>query len=146
MADGAVDSVLFICGRNAIRSPMAQALTDSLYPGRFRTASAGVAPGDRDPFVDAVLAEIGLSLGDREPTALEALGDLDFDLAVTLSPEAHHRALELTRTRPIAVEYWPTPDPSGVFGSRDQILFAYRDLREHLAALLRQRFGAPEGS
>jgi protein-tyrosine-phosphatase len=146
LAGDAVDSVLFICGRNAIRSPMAQALTDSFYPGRFRTASAGVAPGDRDPFVDAVFAEIGRDLGDHEPTALEALGDLDFDLAVTLSPEAHHRALELTRTHPIEVEYWPTPDPSGVFGSRDQILFAYRDLRERLTELLRQRFGAPEGS
>jgi protein-tyrosine-phosphatase len=138
-----VESILFVCGRNAVRSPMALALAESLYPGRFRVASAGVMPGDRDPFVDAVLAEIGLDLGDHRPTALEELGDLDFDLAVTLSPEAHHRALELTRTHPIEVEYWPTPDPTGAFGSRDQILFSYRELRDHIAGLLRERFGAP---
>ena len=128
-----------------MRSPIARALTESFYPGRFRTASAGVAPGDRDPFVDAVLAEIGLSLGDHQPIALEALADFDFDLAVTLSPEAHHRALELTRTQPIAVEYWSTPDPTTAFGSREQILFSYRDLRERIAAKLRERFGAPTG-
>ncbi len=134
--------MLFVCGRNAVRSPIAQALTESLYPDRFRTASAGVVPGDRDPFVDAVLAEIGLDLGDHEPTALETLGDLDFDLLITLSPEAHHRALEVTREREIAVEYWPTPDPTKAFGSREQILSAYRELRGFLAARLRDRFGA----
>ncbi len=129
-----------------MRSPIAQALTESFYPGRFRTASAGITPGDRDPFVDAVLAEIGLDLGDHQPTALDALGDQSFDLAVTLSPEAHHRALELTRPHPLAVEYWPTSDPTRAFGSRDQILFAYRDLRQRLAARLRERFGAPSPS
>jgi len=117
---------------------------ESFYPGRFRTASAGIAPGDRDPFVDAVLAEIGLSLGDHRPTGLEALDEIDFDLAITLSPEAHHRALEiLEREHQIPVEYWPTPDPTGAFGSREQILFAYRDLRDRLAARLTERFGPP---
>jgi protein-tyrosine-phosphatase len=141
-----VASVLFVCGHNAVRSPMAQALTDGLYPGRFRTASAGVLEGDRDPFVDAILAEIGLDIADHQPLTLEALGPLDFDLAVTLSPEAHHRALELARDTDIAVEYWPTPDPTAAFGSREQILAAYRELRELLAARLAERFGAAGSS
>ena len=120
---------------------MAEALTAKLFPGRFQTASAGVLPGDRDPFVDAVLAEIGLELGDHRPTALEELSDLNFDLAITLSPQAHHRALELTRTRAIEVEYWPMPDPTLTMGSREQILTAYRDLRERLSARIRDRLG-----
>jgi protein-tyrosine-phosphatase len=136
-----VASVLFLCGRNAVRSPMAEALTRSLYPGRFHTASAGVLPGDRDPFVDAILAEIGLDLGDHRPTSLEDLVDTNFDLAITLSPEAHHRALELTRTQAIDVEYWPMPDPTQTRGSREQILTAYRDLRERLATRIRERLG-----
>jgi protein-tyrosine-phosphatase len=143
---GVPRSILFVCAHNAVRSPMAEALTESLFPGRFRTASAGALPGDRDPFVDAVLGEIGLGLGERQPVALEELSDLDFDLAITLSPEAHHRALELTRTQPIAVEYWPTPDPTGTFGSRTQILDAYRALRELLAARIAARFGDSAGS
>jgi protein-tyrosine-phosphatase len=119
---------------------MAKILTEKLYPGRFYTASAGVNTGERDPFVDAVLAEIGLDLGGHEPRTLNDLDDLAFDLAVTLSPEAHHRTLELTRTAAMDVEYWPTPDPTLAAGSREQILAAYRDLRERLAARIRARF------
>jgi protein-tyrosine-phosphatase len=133
-------SVLFVCGRNSVRSPMARALAEKLFPGRFYTASAGVAAGERDPFVDAVLAEVGLDLGPHRPRVLEDLEDFNFDLAVTLSPEAHHRTLELTRTQALDVEYWPTPDPTLATGSRAQILAAYRDLRERLAARLRDRF------
>jgi len=142
LADDRVSSVLFVCGRNSIRSPMARVLTEAAFPGRFYTASAGVSPGERDPFVDASLAEIGLSLGNHRPRGLEDLEDLSFDLAVTLSPEAHHRMLELTRTQAIDVEYWPTFDPTGVTGSREQIMAAYRDVRDRLAARIRERLGA----
>lgn len=125
---------------------MARALTESLFPGRFYTASAGVLPGERDPFVDAVLAEIGLDLGEHRPTGLEELADLSFDLAITLSPEAHHRALELTRTQALDVEYWPTPDPTLTTGSREQIITAYRDLRDRLERRIRERLGGDNGS
>jgi protein-tyrosine-phosphatase len=136
-----ISSILFICGRNAVRSPMARAIAEKQFPRRFYTASAGVAPGDRDPFVDAALAEIGLDLGRHRPIGLDDLADTNFDLAVTLSPQAHHRALELTRTQAIGVEYWPMPDPTTATGSRDQILFAYRDLRERLQRRIAERLG-----
>lgn len=139
MPESRVSSILFVCGRNAVRSPMARALAEAQFPGRFYIRSAGVAPGERDPFVDAVLAEIGLDLGAHRPQALEELDDLTFDLAVTLSPEAHHRTLELTRTQAIEVEYWPTLDPTLATGSRAQILSAYRDVRERLAARVNER-------
>lgn len=139
-------SVVFICGRNAVRSPMSAALAQHFFPAGLHVASAGVAPGVRDPFVDAVLAEIGLDLGDHTPHFLEDLQDLHFDLAVTLSPEAHHRALELTRTIAIEVEYWPMPDPTLVTGSREQIMAAYRDLRDRLADRIRNRFARPAQS
>jgi protein-tyrosine-phosphatase len=143
LAEGRISSILFVCGRNAVRSPMARALAENLYPGRFYLESAGVTPGERDPFVDAVLAELGLSLGEHRPHSIEDLEDLNFDLAVTLSPEAHHRALELTRTRAIAVEYWPMPDPTLAAGSREQILSAYRELRERLAQHIGRRLNEP---
>lgn len=143
LASESPSAILFVCGRNAVRSPMAQALTDSLYPGRFYTASAGIVPGDRDPFVDAILAEIDLDLGDHRPVGLHDLHDLSFDLAITMAPEAHHQVLELTRTHAIEVEYWPTFDPTLAMGSREQILAAYRDLREHLSVRIQARLGAP---
>ena len=113
-------SILFMCGQNAIRSPMAEIMTRAIMPKDIFIASAGVLTGARDPFVEVVLNEKGLSLGKQIPQTLDELEDAFFDLIITLSPEAHHAALELTRTMPVEVEYWPTFDPSGVGETREQ--------------------------
>ena len=140
-AGSAPRSVLFLCGMNAIRSAIAEQLARRMLPRSVFVASAGVRQGERDPFVDAVLAESGLSLGDRQPRTLDQLEDDYFDLIVTLSPEAHHRALEMTRSLAVDVEYWPMPDPTGIGGTREQIMAAYRDVRERLKARIAGRFG-----
>ncbi|WEX08800.1 low molecular weight phosphatase family protein [Chelativorans sp. AA-79] len=133
-------SVLFLCGQNSIRSPMAEALAKRILPRSVFISSAGVRIGPRDPFVDAILLEEKLSLGNWSPRRMEDLEDSYFDLIITLAPEAHHAALELTRTMPIEVEYWPTLDPSVVEGTRDQIMSAYREVRDALAAQITKRF------
>ena len=135
-------SVLFLCGMNAVRSPMAEQIARGVLPSSTFVASAGVRAGERDPFVDAVLAEKGLTLADRQPITLDQLEDDYFDLIITLAPEAHHRALELTRTLAVDVEYWPTADPTSATGRRDQILDAYRDVRDRLEARIINRFGS----
>ena len=132
-------SVLFMCGMNAIRSPMAEVLAKAMLPPGTYIASAGVRPGERDPFVDVVLEEIGLTAGRHQPHTLDELEDHYFDLIVTLAPEAHHAALELTRSMAIDVVYWPTPDPTVATGTREQIVSAYREVRNHLATLIRHR-------
>jgi len=119
---------------------MAEALARAILPTDIFLASAGIRSGARDPFVDAVLAERGLSLGDRQPRRLDELDDVYFDLIVTLAPEAHHAALELTRTLAVEVEYWPTADPSTATGSRERILETYRDVRDRLERRIRERF------
>jgi protein-tyrosine-phosphatase len=136
-------SILFMCRMNAVRSPMAEAIARSLLPSGTYVASAGVRPGERDPFVDAVLDEVGLSLGRHAPHSLDELEDDYFDVIVTLAPEAHHAALELTRSMAVDVIYWPTPDPTVATGTRDQILSAYRDVREYLKTLIERRLKHP---
>ena len=133
-------SVLFVCGMNAIRSPMAEAIARGLVGKGTYIASAGVRHGERDPFVDAVLAEVGLDLGNREPQSLDELEDDFFDLIVTLAPEAHHRALDMNRGNAVDIIYWPTPDPSVAAGTREQILASYREVRDMLALRLRKLF------
>ncbi|WP_193385624.1 arsenate-mycothiol transferase ArsC [Rhizobium sp. CF142] len=132
-------AILFMCGLNVIRSPMAEAIARSILPGNTYIRSAGVRAGERDPFVDVVLEEIGLSLGRRQPQTLEELEDDYFDLIITLSPQAHHAALELTRSSAVDVVYWPTMDPTVVTGTREQILDSYREVRDHLAGLIESR-------
>ena len=146
MPSEAPRSVLFLCGMNAVRSPIAEQMARTLLPRSVFVASAGVRPGERDPFVDAVLAESGLSLGERQPRTLDQLEDDYFDLIVTLSPEAHHRALEMTRSLAVDVEYWPMPDPTGIGGTREQIVAAYREVRDRLARRITERFGLSEGA
>ena len=134
-------SVLFMCRMNAVRSPMAERLARQALPSSIFVASAGIHVGTPDPFVEAVLAEDGLELGERVPKTLDDLEDDYFDLIVTLAPEAHHAALELTRTLAVEVEYWPTIDPTATQGSREQVMAAYRDLRDRLKARIDERFG-----
>lgn len=132
-------AILFMCGFNVIRSPMAEAIAKRLLPSDIYIQSAGVRAGERDPFVDAVLEEVGLSIGRHQPRTLDELEDDFFDLIVTLTPEAHHTALELTRSNAIDVVYWPTMDPTAATGTRDQTLDAYREVRDHLWRLIEQR-------
>ncbi|WP_443216721.1 arsenate-mycothiol transferase ArsC [Rhizobium sp. Root1203] len=132
-------AILFMCGMNAIRSPMAEAIARSLLPGNTYIRSAGVRAGERDPFVDVVLEEIGLSLGRHHPHTLEELEDDYFDLIITLSPQAHHAALELTRSSAVEVVYWPTMDPTVAQGTRDQILHSYREVRNSLSDHIESR-------
>ena len=111
-------SILFACSENAVRSPMAEAMAKRLFGRSIYIVSAGVRPGQHDPFVDAVMDEVGLDTLRHKPQRFEDLEDSNFDMIVTLSPEAHHRALEFTRTMAVDVTYWPTADPTAVEGSR----------------------------
>ncbi|MFK8253175.1 arsenate-mycothiol transferase ArsC [Ancylobacter terrae] len=136
-------SVLFMCSQNCVRSPIAATLTRHLFGRSLYVESAGVMKGENDPFVACALDEAGFELGRHRPKTLEELEELEglgFDLVITLSPDAHHRALELTRTNAIDVEYWPTPDPTLVSGNREQRLDAYRAVRDELEMRIRARF------
>jgi protein-tyrosine-phosphatase len=138
-------AVLFACDQNSLRSPIAAALLGQIVGRSIYVGSAGVRKGELDPFAVAVMAEIDLDISRHKPVTFEELDEwegLNFDLIITLSPEAHHRALELTRTSAVDVEYWPTADPSAIEGSREQRLDAYRAVRDELLAHIRQRFVA----
>ena len=139
-------AVLFACGLNSIRSPIAAALFTQMFGRSIYVGSAGVRKGELDPFAVAAMNEIGIDISKHKPVTLEELEEwegLNFDRIVTLAPEAHHRALELTRTSGVDVEYWPTADPSTVEGSREQRLDAYRQVRDQLLSRIRERFGKP---
>ena len=137
-------AVLFACGLNSVRSPMAAGLFKRVMRGTSYVASAGVRKDELDPFAVAALDDVGIDISRHRSMTFEELDDwegLNFDLIVTLSPEAHHKALELTRTIAADVEYWPTPDPTAVEGTREQRLAAYREVRDQLTERIRSRLG-----
>jgi protein-tyrosine-phosphatase len=129
---------------------MAAALLKQMLGGSLYVGSAGVRKGELDVFASAVMEEIGIDINAHAPITFEDLDDLEglnFDLIITLSPEAHHKALELTRTLAVEVEYWPTADPTAVEGNREQRLDAYRAVRDELLKRIKARFTwRPAGS
>jgi len=136
-------AVLFACGLNSVRSPIAAGLFAQMFGRAIYVGSAGVRKGELDPFAVAVMDEIGVDISRHKPITFEELDDLEglnFDLIITLAPEAHHRALELTRMSAVDVEYWPTVDPTDAEGSREQRLVAYREVRDQLLNRIRERF------
>ncbi|SCZ04629.1 low molecular weight phosphatase family protein [Microvirga guangxiensis] len=144
-----IHSVLFVCAMNAVRSPMAEAIARHYFGKSTYVQSAGVRKSDPDGFMVSTLAEIGIDASKHKPRTLQELEEwegLNFDLIITLSPEAHHAALELTRTIAADVEYWPTPDPTITQGSREHVLDAYRNIRDGLMYRIRMRLRGSQKS
>jgi protein-tyrosine-phosphatase len=141
MRDELPGAVLFACTMNQIRSPMAEALLKYLHGSRIFVQSAGVKSGGVvDPFAVTAMDEIGIDIARHRTRSFEQLDDDYFDLVISLSPEAQHKAVELTRTSSCEIEFWRMPDPSLVEGTREQRLDAYRELRDLLLRRIRQRF------
>jgi protein-tyrosine-phosphatase len=133
--------VLFACSRNVVRSAMAEAIAKHLLGKSVYVDSVGVRAGEPDAFAIAAMAELGLDIAGHRAKSFDDLEDTSFDVIVTLSPEAQHRAVELTRTMDCEVEYWPTFDPSGAEeGGREAVLDVYRNVRDDLLRRIRARF------
>lgn len=137
-------AVLFACNFNRVRSPMAEGLMKLMFGVRVYVDSCGLRRDEEpgaDPFAVAVMDELGVDLSRHRPKSFDELEYDNFDVIVSLTPEAQHRAVELARTRALDLEYWPTADPTLALGQRETVLDAYRATRDGLAARIRDRFG-----
>jgi len=119
-----------------------------LYGDRVYIDSCGMRRdeddgGEPDPFMVAVMDELGADLSRHRSKTFDELEDESFDLVVSLTPEAQHRAVELARGRAVELEYWPTHDPTLAMGSREAVLDAYREVRDALVERIKARFGQP---
>ncbi len=146
-AEGLPGAVLFVCTHNAIRSPMAAELMRLRFGPLVRIDSVGVRPSDEVSAMAAfVVDEKGGDISRWRPKGFEAFEENEngpFDLIVSLSPEAHHRALDLVPQLGVEAEYWATFDPSLAEGSREQVLMEYRAVRDGLDKRIAQRFQRP---
>lgn len=140
MAGDLPSAVLFCCTYNAIRSPMAAGIFHRYHGKSIFVDSVGVKTDEVDAFAIAVMDEIGIDISRHKPKTFEELEDDSFDVIISLSPEAQHKAVELTRTNACEVEFWPTFDPTLVDGSRDARLDAYRQVRDDLTRQILKRF------
>ena len=139
-------SVLFACNFNRVRSAMAEGLMKLMYGTQVYVDSCGLRrdeEAEQDPFAVAVMEEVGADLRRHRPKTFDDLEDDSFDLVVSLTPEAQHRAVEIARGHAVELAYWPIQDPTLVMGSREAVLDAYREARDLIAQRIRERFGKP---
>tara|TARA_Y100001960_G_C14745195_1_gene865236 strand:- start:907 stop:1350 length:444 start_codon:yes stop_codon:yes gene_type:complete len=139
------DAILFSCTMNAVRSPMAEGIMKHYFGHKVYVDSVGVRQGEISAFVVTIMEEIGIDLSQHSPKTFDQLEDTSYDLVISLSPDAQHRAVELTRVMACELEYWQTFDATLIQGSRDRILDAYREVRDSLQNLILKRFsdGSP---
>ena len=134
-------AILFSCTMNSIRSPMAEGIMKFLHGHQVYIDSAGVREGQIDGFTIAVMDEIGIDMSKHTSKTFDEMEDDFFDLVITLSPEAQHKAMELTRIMACEVEFWNTFDPSIIeTENREEKLKAYRMVRDQLMERIKARF------
>ena len=134
-------AVLFACTMNSVRSPMAEAILKFLHGTRIYVDSVGVRSREIDGFAITVMDEIGIDLTQHKAKTFDNLEDNFYDLVIPLSPEAQHRAVEMTRVMACKIEFWNIFDPS-IFENedRDSRLDAYRQIRDQLMDKIKSKF------
>jgi len=131
--------VLFICARNAIRSPMAEALWNARAGGG--AVSCGVAPASLpDGHMLAVMHEVGLDLTDFECKGVDAIEDTPARM-ICLTDEVVETAQALADGWGMRLETWAVPDPALETGPRDLRLAAYRAARDTIADRIASALG-----
>ena len=141
-----IQSVLFCCDMNAVRSPMAEGICKKLFGFSMFVQSAGVySDSEIDPFAVSVCDELSIRLEkhrSRSFSEMEAWGDdmSSFDLVIALSPASQRKALEYTRFFSLKIEYWPVLDPTNIGDTREKKVTAYRTTRDQIIENMRRRF------
>ncbi len=141
MSKEKIESLLFVCNYNSVRSPIAECLAKDIFGDRVFIDSIGIQEEllDINPFAISVMEEAGLNLLNHKPKHSEDLNDTSFDLIICLSAEAEEKMKSLTRGYDIKIELWETDDPSGVKGNRENIMSAFRDMRDELKKRIEER-------
>ena len=140
-AGGQVGAILFACNINAVRSAMAEAMVKHAFPGKVFVDSCGVTPGIQDGFATAVMREIGLDISAHEPKSFDDLDSGFYDVIISFSPEAHDAARALTKNMDCDTLYWPVDNLANLTGSREEMLRAYRHVRDDIRRKLSLYFG-----
>ena len=135
-----LNSVLFVCNINSIRSPMAEAILKAWFDKKIFVDSCGIREGRLDYMAVEVMAEDDFDLSNHSSKLFSSLQDTSFDLIIAFTKEALDEVKSLTKTKDYKIEYLEIFDASQTTGNRQQRLESYRQVRELLKEKLKIRF------
>lgn len=123
--------VLFVCEHNSARSQIAEAYLKKYGGDKFHAESAGIEPGNLNPYVVESMLEDGIDIsGATTDSVIKYFQEeRQYEVVITVcSPEVDKRcpifpgkALRMNR---------PFPDPSQLEGDKGEIISQIRPIRE----------------
>ncbi len=146
--------VLFLCTHNAVRSQISEALLRELYGDKYTVYSAGASPTQIHPLAIEVMKEIGIDLSDQRSKSIEEFKGKKFDLVITVckdtpklscpfcSPPSSFGVPKIIKETLDAKHFIEHgfDDPSGVQGSKEERLEAFREVRDEIKTWIKEKF------
>ena len=126
--------ILFLCVANSARSQMAEGLARQILGTKAEVLSAGSNPSTVNPFAIEALKEIGIDISKHKSKSIDEIDLKNLDLVITLCAE------EVCPILPIKAKklHWPLPDPASRKGGHEEILSAFRNVRDEIKKRLQE--------
>ena len=126
--------VLFLCTGNSCRSQIAEGWARQLKGDVIEAYSAGVRPSGVNSWAIKVMAEAGVDILQQTSKHVDELFGFDFDYVVTLCDNAKEQCPVFgCKTKQVHRAF---EDPTLVVGSEEQIMAAFRMLRDDIRAFI----------
>lgn len=131
--------VLFLCTGNSCRSQMAEGWARSLRGAAIEPYSAGIVAKGLDPRAVRVMQEAGVDISGQRSRRLDELGDVEFDLVITVCGNAHETCpIFPGRTRVVHRGFDDPPQLAAQAADEAEALAHYRRVRDELRAFVAQ--------
>jgi arsenate reductase len=129
--------VLFLCTGNSCRSQMAEGWARHLLGDKIEPHSAGVESHGLNPHAASVMAEAGVDISHQRSKLVTELGDIPFDLVVTVCDSAAERCpIFPGRTKMIHHGFDDPPRLAKTARSEQEALGHYRRVRDEIKAFV----------
>jgi arsenate reductase (thioredoxin) len=131
--------VLFICTHNSARSQIAEGLLKNLYGDRFDAFSAGTKPSSVNPYAIEAMKEIGIDISNHRSKSMDEFRGTKIDYVITVCDNAK----ESCPFFPDGARYLHKSfnDPSQFKGTEEEILSAFRQIRNDIKEWIEKTFG-----
>lgn len=126
--------VLFLCTGNSCRSQIAQGWAAHLKGEVMEAYSAGIWPVPVNPRAIAVMKEAGVDISEHRSKHVDELAGIDFDYVVTVCDNAREMCPVFEGEARLFHRNFE--DPSFMIGSEEEVMAAFRKVRDEIKAFV----------
>jgi len=138
-----MEKVLFVCIHNSARSQMAESFANKYGEGKILAESAGLEPGNLNPFVVQAMKEVGIDISENETNSVFEFFEQGkvYDKVITVcDKEAAERCPVFPGLK--GKLHWGFPDPSSKKGTDEEKLEFARKVRDEIEARIKDWIAA----